>query len=65
MTTSRLYRNLRPTTLAAIVADLQDGYANTGDPAQDWMAAEALAALVSNAGENDAAVLVAQAAEAL
>lgn len=62
---ARHYSTLRPTTLAAIVADLQDSYAEFGDPLNEWNAAQAYNALVDNVGETDAARLVAQAAENL
>ena len=65
MTTDRLFYNLRPTTLAAIVADLKDSYAETGDPLQYGLGDNAMAALINNVGEPDATQLVAQAAEAL
>ena len=45
---------LRPTTLAAIVADLRNEYADNGDPLADFMGETTTDALAGIVGEADA-----------
>jgi len=65
MTAQTVFRRLRPTTLAAIIADLYDSINEHGDPLDDHLANIARSEIVSNVGGAKAQRMIVEAMDAL
>ena len=65
MTAQTAFRRLRPTTLAAIAADLYEIYSENGDSIDYQLARMVRAELVTNAGADDAQRMILEAMQEL